>query len=148
MNRRELLLGAASLVAAASTSSAFAMSDGSHEHHHHHSPNPNQALIDAASDCIQRGQICLSHCLDLLSQGDKEMGDCAKSVNQMLAVCTAIQQLASQNSKHLPGLAKIAAEVCRDCEESCKKHADKHEECKACRDSCAACAKECRKIAT
>jgi Cys-rich four helix bundle protein (predicted Tat secretion target) len=144
MNRRELLLGAASLVAAASTSSAFAMSDG-HEHHHH-SPNPNQAMIDAASDCIQRGQICLSHCLDLLSQGDKEMGGCAKSVNQMLSVCTAIQQLANQNSRYLPALAKIAADACRDCEESCKKHADQHEECKACRDACAACAKECRKI--
>ena len=146
MNRRELLLGAASLAAAATASSAFAVVDSGHEHHHHHASNPNQLLIDAASDCIQRGQICLSHCLDLLSQGDKEMGDCARSVNQMLAVCTAVQQLASQNSKYLPALAKIAGEACRDCEEVCKKHADIHEECKACRDACATCAKECRKI--
>lgn len=145
MNRRELLLGAASLAAAATTGSAFAVADNGHEHHHH-SGNANQALINAASDCIQRGQVCLSHCLDLLSQGEKDMGDCAKSVNQMLAVCTALQQLASQNSKYLPALAKIAVDVCRDCEEACKKHADKHEECKACRDACAACAKECRKI--
>jgi Cys-rich four helix bundle protein (predicted Tat secretion target) len=147
MNRRELLLGAASLVAAASAGNVFAAADGGHVHHHHHPDAKSQALLDAVADCIQRGQVCLNHCLDLLGKGEKEMADCAKSVNQMMALCGAVQQLANQSSKYLPALAKVAMDACNDCAEACKKHADKHEVCKACQDSCNACAKECKKIA-
>ncbi len=144
MNRRELLLGAASLVAAAATSNAFATDE--HEHHHHMDAG-NQALTTAIADCIQRGQVCLNHCIELMGMGEKEMADCAKSVNQMLAICTALQQVANQSSKYLPPLAKVAMDACRDCEDTCKKHAEKHEVCKACMDSCNTCAKECKKVA-
>lgn len=75
------------------------------------------------------------------------MAGCAQSVNQMLALCSALQQLANQNSKQLPKLASMAMDACRQCEDECKKHADKHEVCKACGESCAACYKECKKIA-
>jgi len=37
--------------------------------------------------------------------------------------------------------------VCEACEKECRKHEMKHAECKACADSCAACLKECQKIA-
>jgi Cys-rich four helix bundle protein (predicted Tat secretion target) len=146
MNRRELLLGAASLVAAATASSAFAADESMHEHHHPEAGN--QALTNAISDCIQHGQVCLNHCIDLMGKGEKEMADCAKNVNQMLAICTAFQQLVNQSSKYQPAMAKLAMDACHDCEEICKKHAEKHEVCKACMDSCAACVKECKKVAS
>lgn len=144
MNRRELLLGGAALAGASLVSKAFA-ADG-HEHHHHGSV-PNAGLISATADCVQKGQVCLSHCLMLLGQGDKEMAACAQSVNQMLAICAATQQLAAQESTYLAKQAKIAMDACKQCEDECKKHADKHDACKACMDSCAACYKECKKIA-
>jgi Cys-rich four helix bundle protein (predicted Tat secretion target) len=75
------------------------------------------------------------------------MSACAKSVNQMLALCGALQQLANQQSTYLPRLAALAMDACYQCEKECKKHADKHEACKACGQSCVNCAKECKKVA-
>lgn len=144
MNRREWLLGSAALAGAALVGNAQAEEHGIHTHHH--AASGNAALAVTASDCIQKGEACLSHCLELLGEGDKEMAACAKSVNQMLALCGALQQLANQNSKLLPKLAALALDACNQCEEACKKHADKHQECKACGESCAACAKECKKL--
>jgi len=144
MNRRELLLGGVALASASVVGKVFAADE--HEHHHH-AGAINEGLLAATSDCVQKGQVCLSHCLVLLGQGDKEMAACAKSVNQMLAVCGALQQLASQESSYLPKQAAIAMDVCKQCEDECKKHAEKHEACKACMDSCATCYKECKKIA-
>ena len=143
MNRREALLSGAAIAAAAVVGRVQAAEMA----HHHHAAMANAGLTTAAADCIQKGQVCLSHCLQLLGQGDKEMAACAKSVNQMLALCGALQSLANQESAYLPQLAKITMDACNQCEDECKKHADKHEACKACGESCNACAKECKKIA-
>jgi Cys-rich four helix bundle protein (predicted Tat secretion target) len=146
MNRRELLLGGLAMAGTALAGRAVAA-----EHNHevmaqHHHDAPYAALALATSDCLQKGQACLSHCLVLLGQGDKDMAACAQSVNQMMALCGALQQLANQNSKQLVRVAAIAMDVCKQCEDECKKHADDHEVCKACAESCAACYKECKKI--
>lgn len=142
MNRREVMLSAVALAGAGLVGTARA---GEHDHHHHAAVA--SSLVEAVADCIQKGQVCLDHCLELLGNGEKEMATCAKSVNQMLALCTAVQQLANQNSRHLPKLAAVAMAACRDCEEECKKHAEKHDACRACGESCATCYKECQKIA-
>lgn len=148
MNRRELLLSGVALAGAALVGNAQAAEhDHMMMHDHQHGVPGNAALAAAASDCLQNGQVCLSHCLVLLGQGEKDMAGCAQSVNQMMVLCDALQQLANQNSKQLPKLASIAMDACRQCEDECKKHADKHEVCKACGESCAACYKECKKIA-
>ncbi|MDD2774547.1 MAG: four-helix bundle copper-binding protein [Gallionella sp.] len=143
MDRRSLLLSGVALAGAALVGRAQA---SEHEHSHHHDSPTHTSLATTAADCLQKGQVCLNHCLELLGQGEKEMATCAKSVNQMLALCGALQQLANQNSKQLSKLAAIALDACQQCQEECKKHADKHEACKACGESCEACAKECKKL--
>ena len=149
MNRREVLLGSVALAGTAFVGRAQAEEmKMDHEHHHDMAAmSANAGLAAAAADCVQKGQVCLNHCLYLLGQGDKDMAACSKSVNQMLAMCSALQQLANQQSANLPRLVAIAMDVCDQCEKECKKHADKHEACKACGKSCVACAKECKKIA-
>ncbi|WP_133665514.1 hypothetical protein [Paraburkholderia sp. BL10I2N1] len=76
-----------------------------------------KALADAAGTCVSKGQVCVTHCLDLLATGDKEMAACSQSVVQMLALVTAVQALANQDSHYLPGLAKVALDACNDCAE-------------------------------
>lgn len=145
MERREVLKTLAATLAGAVSANALA---ADHDHHHHHGgAKPNAALIGTASDCLQTGEACLAHCLVLLGKGDKEMAACAQSVNELLAICTALMKIAGQESKFLPALAKVAADVCSSCEKECRKHEKKHAECKACADSCAACLKECKKLA-
>lgn len=146
MNRRELLLGSLAMASAAVVSNAQAVEHKHDMHEHHHDASAaNAAVATTAADCLQTGEVCLNHCLDLWAKGEKDMASCAKSVNQLLAMCSALQQLANQNSKHLAKLAAVAMAVCKECEEECKKF-DKHEACKACGESCAACYKECGKI--
>lgn len=154
MNRREMLTGAAAIVAAAATGNVFADEndkmdmgnmDMSHEHEHHKSTR-NQKLIDAASDCVLKANICLQHCIVAMGEGDKDLVACAKSSSQVAAMCAALEQMAAAESKYLPQLAKVAMDVCKDCEEECKK-TEKHPECKACKEACAACYKECKAIA-
>ena len=52
--------------------------------------------------------------------------------------------MAAQGSKHLAKYAKVAMEVCQDCEAECRKHESEHQVCKDCASACAACAKECK----
>ena len=144
MERREMLKTVGAAMAAAIASSALA---ADHDHHNHGAMgNPYASLIASSSDCLKTGEACLAHCLVLLGQGDKEMAACAQSVNGLLAVCGTLGKLAGQNSKHTAAMAKLAADVCAECEKECRKHEKKHAECKACADACASCLKECKKI--
>jgi Cys-rich four helix bundle protein (predicted Tat secretion target) len=146
MERRDAMKALAASVAAAVSGAALA---ADHEHHHDHAGTAkrNAGLITASADCLKTGEACLAHCLYLLGNGDKEMAACAQSVNELLASCTALMKLAGQDSRYVPAFAKVAAEVCANCEKECRKHAEHHAECKACADSCAACVKECKKVA-
>lgn len=143
MDRREMLGSMGAIALSALTMDAHA---ADHDHDHHQHGARNQALVDSASDCIKRGEACLNHCFDLLAKGDKEMAACAKSVNEMLVVCAALQRLATSDSPFLAKYAKVAGEICEACEKECRKHEKKHAECKACAESCAACLKECKKV--
>ena len=152
MDRRELLLGVAAMAAAVTTGRAFAAGEHDHmdmkmdmQHDHEHKSTRNQKLISAASDCVMKAQICLQHCLVSMGKGDKELAACAQSASQVEAICAALQNMAAAESKFLPALAKVAMDVCKDCEDECKKF-DKHPECKACGEACTACAKECKAI--
>lgn len=143
--RRDLLKGAVVATAAMATGASSSVIGASNEHMHH--GNPNTALVDTALDCLKTGQACLDHCIDLFKMGDTSVADCADKVTEMLAMCNALSQMASYQSKHLAAVAKVCAAVCKDCKKACDKHADKHEACKACAKSCEDCIEACEKIA-
>lgn len=145
MKRREILQGLGAVAAAAATSKALSAQDAAHQHVH--GAAPNQALVNAANDCVKTGDVCLAHCLDLLATGDKSLGECAKSVNELRATCGALGSLAAQSAPALAKLASLSADVCKNCETACRKHEKEHAPCKACADACATCAKECSKAA-
>jgi len=154
MDRREMLkVATGGLMLAAAGNAVFAAEGAKqpagHEHMHDMpaSGKKNQSLIDAAADSVKKGQACLQHCIESLSQGDKELGKCAMVVNDMIAACAAIEQLANYNSPHLSKMAKVVMDICQDCEKECRKFDKKHEVCKTSADSCAVCFNECKKIA-
>lgn len=143
MNRREILSAAATLATAAFVAPAMA---ADHNHQNHAMAAPYAKTAATALDCVATGDACLAHCFDSFIAGDTTLAVCAKKVDELIAVCTALAKLASNNSPNLVAYAKAAIQVCKDCEKECRKHADKHPTCKACADSCAACAEECGKL--
>jgi len=84
----------------------------------------------------------------MLSQREyKEMAICAIRVSDMVAACTAIEQLAIYNSPHLPKMAKVVMDICKDCEKECRKFEKEEAICKETANSCVVCFNECKKIA-
>lgn len=141
MDRRELFcaLGAAAVTAGALPALA--------QHEHHGSAGAkNQALIDASSACSSAAEHCVTHCVEMLAEGDKTLLPCAKTSREVAVVCGGLRALAAQNSPHLAQYAKMAAEICKSCEAECRKH-PQHPVCKNCAEACAACAAECSKAA-
>ena len=103
------------------------------------------ALIDSASECIKKGELCISHCVDMMAGGDKTMGPCSKTVRDMLAMCETLSKLATSNSEFTKKHATLCLEVCKKCEDECRKH-PKHKVCMNCPESCKACSSEINKI--
>jgi Cys-rich four helix bundle protein (predicted Tat secretion target) len=150
MDRREILVGGGALAALLLSQAGRGdehVHDGPDHSHHVHGARRFAALAGAAADCVKTGQVCIDHCLDMFAQGDNATAACARSVNQLLPVCTALQQLAAQNSPYVQRYASLAREICRDCERECRKHEKEHQACRDCAESCAACAKECDAVA-
>jgi len=143
-SRRNVLLGATAIATAAGLGFSE-NADAAMDHHHMHAiPPERQKVIDASLGCVKAGQACIQHCIDMFKMKDTSMAECADSVQEMLATCTALSQLASYDSRHLKDFAKTCINVCKDCKKTCDKHADKHAACKACSDSCADCIKACK----
>jgi Cys-rich four helix bundle protein (predicted Tat secretion target) len=140
MKRRDLLLTAGSLAASAAAAAANSPT-GTHTH------EPASPLVQAASHCVQAGDLCQAHCFDLFAAGDTSVTDCARSVETLRSVCGTLTVVATQKSPMLPRYASVAKETCDNCAQECRKHADKHEVCKACMEACEACARECARIA-
>jgi len=145
MKRREVVLGgvtAAALGFALRAQGADASSPVA-------APSPSsgqKALIDAAFACIEVGQACQQHCLNMLSKGDTSLAECATTIAAMLPSCAVLAQLAVQGSPRLKAMAAVCASICRDCEQACRKHEKMHAICKQCADACAACAAQCDKV--
>lgn len=157
MQRREFVLGSPAVLATTACASPAeerpapsavkpaaapptpAPAPAHHDHAHHADPDAHasHAVLDAASDCVQMGQICVQHCLVLLGQGDTTMAPCARAATDMLAITQAVLALAAGSSQHLKAQAQVAVAAAERCEAECRKHADKHPTCKDCAESCA-----------
>jgi Cys-rich four helix bundle protein (predicted Tat secretion target) len=153
MQRRALMTAAAAATAAFGAMAQTqpkpkAKAADAHAHHHHGGGGKYDAVMQSAAHCVMTGETCLAHCHIVLAEGEKDMAECAKSVNELVAVCAALRSLAAQNAPRLPALAKVAIDTCLACEKECRKHEKKHSQCKDCADACKACADDCRKVAS
>lgn len=152
---RRGLLGAGAVLAALAAAPAHAEED--HQNHEGHAAPAadahaghaaapkHKALIDSALKCVNLGEVCVAHCLSLLSTGDTSLKDCVRSVQVMLPMCAALARAGALDAQRLKDIAKVCIDICDDCEKECKKHAEHHAACKACGESCAECIAECKK---
>lgn len=141
-SRRKLLAGAGATLAMAATAPTMAAGG----HHHHHDSLDN-GVVEASLHCLKTGQACLNHCMGEFKAGNAEMADCAASVQEMLAMCATMSQMASLESRHVKKVADACIAVCDDCIEACNRHAKKHQVCKDCAQACKDCIKEMKKVA-
>ncbi len=132
ISRRDMLWGLGAATVAYTSSASAAMKE------HDHSKHSTQLvdLMDAVNGCIDKGRRCTSHCLVSFTEGDTELADCARKVQEMQAVCGGFAYLVASNSSYSKEYSQVCEKVCRDCAKECRKH-EKHVECKACAEACA-----------
>ena len=130
--RRDVLLGLGAVATAAYAGAAVSAMPG-HDHSKHSAQLPD--LLDAANNCLDKGQRCIAHCLVSFKEGDVALAGCASKVHEMQAICGAFSYLLASNSEYIKSYASLCEQACKDCEEKCRKH-DEHIECKACADAC------------
>ena len=148
MNRR-LALGTLGGLALAGAPVLARSQNATHDHAAHTATASAAAydkLRTSAALCTSAGQACLAHCLRVLADGDKSLGECARTLNQMLSLCTALEGLAAQGSAFTPALAKLALDACEQCATACKPHFAHHVECKICHDACVDCVEHCKTV--
>jgi Cys-rich four helix bundle protein (predicted Tat secretion target) len=121
------------VTAATCAGAAFAAMPG-HDHSKHSAQFPD--LLNAANNCLDKGERCIAHCLVSFKEGDVALADCASKVHEMQAICGAFSWLLAANSEYIRAYAPICERVCTDCETECRKH-EEHIECKACAEACA-----------
>lgn len=97
---------------------------------------PHTDLVRIALECSGTGELCLQHCYEEFARGQTMLAQCAARVSEMIPVCEALASLAALQSTHLKAYAKVCTDVCKACEEECRKHEAHAEICKQCADSC------------
>jgi Cys-rich four helix bundle protein (predicted Tat secretion target) len=147
MDRREFMTTTAAAAGAVLMAAGGANAEGGAPGAAHGPAGDFPPLALSSGHCVATGQACLAHCMMLFESGDTTLAGCARSVNELIVACGALQALAIDKSAQLPAFAKAVGAVCEACEKECRKHEAKHEVCKACAESCKACAAECKKIA-
>lgn len=135
ISRRGLLVGAGALGAAVATGVSLAGDAPGHRHEDHAPKHPD--ALKAVNSCVVAAQQCGAHCLVAFQEGDTTLADCARKVNEMLPICKAFSYQVAANSPYVKALSAVCREACKDCEDECRKHEDKHVECKDCAEACA-----------
>lgn len=143
ISRRHLMAGAGAVATAMAVGQAQASSSDAHGHHG--GAALNKGLLAAMANCVSMGQVCIHHCIEAYKGGDLELADCLAAVQQMLPACAAGAQLTALDSPFLKDYLKPSLLICEACEKECRKHADKHPECKACAEACKTCIEESKK---
>jgi len=158
MNRREVLLSTGAMAVSASLGALACGGGNAVAQNNVKAPAPaagpaktatgagDAGLAEVASACQGKAQLCLAHCIAMLSAGDTTMSGCAAAVHDMHAVMVGLAAAAASGSKRLKDLARVAMDFCKDCEAECRKHADKHLVCKECMEACQRTIAACQKL--
>ena len=135
ISRRKALLGLGAAAASIAISETTMAAMPGHDHSKHSAQQPD--LLDAANNCTDKGNRCISHCLVAWNEGDLDLAACAKKVNEMNAICDGFSKLLAANSNYVRDYAKICKSICKECAKECRKH-DQHHECRECAKACEA----------
>ena len=76
------------------------------------------ALVGPYQECTHAAEVCISHCQQLLAQGDTGLGECLRTALDTEVVCNAVLKLAGLNSNFTATLAKQSVAVMQACVEA------------------------------
>lgn len=167
MERRDslkILAASAGAILVGANSVATASEKKGHEHSKKHSSHTTQAaaatkdgkktgkpsfaeLNHAGAHCNHVAQMCVGHCFQLISQGQKSMVECAQAALEVAAMSDALSRLAGLSSDLCAVQAKACISACEKCMKACEPHVGHHAQCKECYEACKDCMETCKAFA-
>jgi len=112
----------------------------------------NQALVDAIDALYSCAQACTS-CADacLAEQMVDRLRQCIRFNLDCADVCAATATIATRrtgsNQEIIRKMLDACVTACRLCDEECLRHAEQHEHCRICAESCRHCEAVCQAAA-
>ena len=97
---------------------------------------------DCAEICLQAAEIaewCADECI-----GSPEMAECARQCRDVADLATLHARFMARDSQWSDGLAKLCADACETCAETCRGFDAEH--CKEAARVLAECARSCRQM--
>ncbi len=104
--------------------------------------------IEACVECAQACTACADACLseDMVA----ELTKCIRSNLDCADVCDAAGRVLSRHTGYDANLTRTVLEACaaacKSCGDICAEHAEMHEHCRVCVDSCRRCEQACRDL--
>ena len=90
------------------------------KHVHDALPGLYRDLVRTSSACVSTGDVCLSHCLKLLAEGNTELAACARTVRDTKPAPHAVHCSRSQRPTRLAPVARESCpQICEDYQAEC-----------------------------
>lgn len=141
MNRRDLLISGTGAIAGAAISNNILASTITRQGN-----KLKRSLPESLGNCIANCELCISHCINMIEQGNMNFQNVLHKTRECLAICKAMLTLATFESTHRREMAAICTDVCNECARECDVHAAHSEICSACAEACRECASLCQSI--
>ncbi|CAN5684315.1 four-helix bundle copper-binding protein [soil metagenome] len=106
------------------------------------------ACIEACFECAQACTACADACLseDMVA----ELTKCIRTNLDCADVCGATGRVLSRHTGYDAQLTRSVLEncatACKACGDECSQHAEMHEHCRICAESCQRCEQACREL--
>lgn|SRR5690554_817652 len=107
-----------------------------------------QACIEACFECAQACTACADACLseDMVA----ELRKCIRLNLDCADICVTTGNVLSRHTAYDANLTRsmlqTCATVCNSCGDECAAHAEMHEHCRVCADSCRRCEQACLEL--
>ena len=106
------------------------------------------ACIEACRACLVTCNSCADACIG--GEDPKAMAECIRTDLDCADICVATIAVLTRQTKTNASIQKAQvhamAAACKACGDSCMSHADKHEHCKLCGETCRQCEQACNDL--
>ena len=141
MNRRDLLASTGIIGAAGAMGIASSAMAGGHSHQH----KSSHGVCEALANCIEKAEICSSHCIEMISE-HPGLKDCLKATVDCSKICGVLLSIVNSGSPLVSSMAAVCIEACENCIAACSSHAAMHSACQECLEACEACIAACKEL--
>jgi hypothetical protein len=106
------------------------------------------AAIDALIACSEACTACADACLS--EDGVADLTKCIRTNLDCADICATTARVLSRHTGYDAHISRTLLEACivacRSCGDECASHADMHEHCRICAETCLACEQVCRDL--